>query len=226
MVWEGFSLRWYSSIWEQKELLRATLNSLIVGSFCFVISFVLGIIQAYVLVSIRGPLFFFFSLAIFLPLLMPDLMIALPISFVFSKLGISKGLMSIAIGQSVVGSAYVAIIIVARLRSINLNQYKLSSYSLGSTEYRFFKDIFLPLVYRPAFIGAILIFLISLQDFLYAFFCGGPGSTTLAVHTYGKVRFGTDGALNVLYSLILLVTWFFLLIGNKRNEKQSHSNID
>jgi spermidine/putrescine transport system permease protein len=203
MVWTGFSWRWYTDVWENQPLMEAVENSLRVATLATLLSGAIGTFAAFVVSTSGSRSFRFFAPLVLLPVLTPDLLISLANALAYRALGVSKGLSTIALSQSVVGAAYVALLITVRLRSIDFAAYVRAAQSLGASPLRIATDHFAPLAAMPLLVGAMIAAAFSLQDFLYAFFCGGVGSSTLSVHVYGLVRFGPHGGLNVIYVLAI-----------------------
>ncbi len=205
MVWQGFSWRWYAEVWQNKSLMDSVQNSLQVCAATTALSVVIGVGIAFLLSEAAGRTFRLLAPLILLPILTPDLLIALTNALTYQAIKVPKGILTIAASQSVVGAAYVAIMVTVRLRSINYHAYVRAASSLGASQWRIAIDHFLPLSTTPVLLGGGVVCVFSLQDFLYAFFCGGVGSTTLAVHVYGLVRFGPHGGLNVIYVLLFVI---------------------
>jgi ABC-type spermidine/putrescine transport system permease subunit II len=210
MIWEGFSLHWYRDVWSDSTLLTSALNSLKVVVLTCLLSLIGGLSFGYLVSLASGRKFIALLSMLFLPILTPDLIGALAQSLFYRSLGIDKGLYTIAISQSFFGVAYVGLVVSARLRSLDFKQYLLAAASLGATPHRSFKDHFIPLSMPAAFSGMALVAALSIQDFLYAFFCGGVGSTTLSVRLYSLVRFGLATGINVIY--VAVITTAILLL--------------
>jgi len=215
MVWQEFSIRWYIDVWNDRDIINALLNSIKIAFITSSFSFLIGVSIGYLLSIVDRVKFVFLSTILFIPLLTPDLLISISNALFYTWLGIDKGIFTISLSQSIVGSAYIALFVSVRLHSIDFRSCITSAASLGASSLRIFRDHFLRISYSVAFLGAGLVIMISIQDFLYAFFCGGDGTTTLSVHVYGLIRFGPNGGLNVIYTLIILITWVILLVNSK-----------
>lgn len=204
MLWEGFSLRWYSEVWTERGLLDSLANSIIVTGIACAISLAMGLACSFALSLVGGRLFGILLALVFLPILTPDLLASLSQALFYQSIGWDKNLLTIALSYSTFGLSYVALFVTARLRTLDFSSYRRAASALGASTGLIFRTIFLPLARPPAFAATILVASLFLQDFIFAFFCGGLGSTTLSVRLYGMIKFGLRPSVNVIYTLLVL----------------------
>ena len=108
----------------------------------------------------------------------------------------------------------------ARLRGIDPAVYGAAA-DIGAHEWTIFRRITLPLLMPGIVSGALLAFIISLDDFLVSYFLAGPGGTTLPVYIFGMIRNAITPGVNALSTLLLgvsliIVTVSYLLTRKKR----------
>ena len=214
MIWEGFSVRWYAGALSDPSLLAAMRTTGIIMLLTTVCSLIGGSVCAYLLATDKKGLRGAVLLSLLAPVLTPDLIGAIAFSRLLHFLGANLGTGTIVLSQLFFGVAYVALFITMWLRTIRFQDYVLAAESLGASPLRVFLDIFIPLTIVPSLAGAGVVAAISLQDFLYAFFCGGSGAKTVSVLLYGMVRFGTHTTLHVLYVLIVVLAGCLQLVGD------------
>lgn len=211
MIWESLSLRWYREVWSDKAILTALWNTMRVVSISSLISVTLGILCGYCVTLSKHRLFGFLLSCLFIPVLAPDLIMALAQALSYQTFGIEKGVLTIAMSHSTFGIAYIALFVAIRMKSIDFDQYMVAAESLGASPFRAARDHFLPLSVAPALAGMSIVAAMSAQDFVYAFFCGGASTTTLSVKIYGMVKFGLNSSINVIYvglaATVLLLFW-------------------
>lgn len=211
MIWESFSLRWYREVWSDEGILTALWNTLRVVSISSLISLIFGIVCGYCVTVARNRLLGALLCCLFIPVLAPDLIMALAQALSYRTFGIPKGVLTIAISHSTFGIAYIALFVAIRMKSIDFDQYMTAAESLGASPFRAARDHFLPLSIAPALAGTSIVAAMSAQDFVYAFFCGGASTTTLSVKIYGMVKFGLNSSINVVYvglaAVVLLLFW-------------------
>lgn len=226
MVWQGLSSRWYYEAWKDEKILGALWNSCQIAGLALGISIVIGIGGGFVLSRAKGIwLAGLAGIALF-PLVTPDLLLGLANALLLKILDVDKGMIPIALAQSVVGSAYVVVVVAIRLRTVDFDAYIRAAQSLGASPLRVFWNHYLPLAREPLMVGGGVVIVFSLQDFIYAFFLGNSGSTTLSVHVYSLVRFGPNGALNVIYLMLFAIAFVGVVLAGRTSSKKGRNSSD
>jgi spermidine/putrescine transport system permease protein len=210
-VWGGFTLDWYFRLLEDARLLQALGNSVVVAICTMGISAALGTLAAVALERGRFRGRDAARIMLYLPVVMPEIVqgIALLIFFVLI-FPVPLGLGTITIAHSVFGTAYVALIVRARLHGMD-PQLEDAARNLGADEWRVFRRVTLPLMWPGVLGGALLVFTLSFDDFVIAFFVTGPGASTLPIEIYSMVKRGVTPMINALATMILLFS--VILIG-------------
>ena len=219
MVWDGFSFDWYKSIFgystkldedaiyleSTDQLLSSLKNSLIVSTTTTTISTFIGTMTALALARFRFKLKSFYRALIFLPMLIPDIVLGIALLIFFVTIGIKLSLLSIIIGHCTFLSSYVFIVVSARLAGMN-ETLEEASFDLGANRLTTFRKITLPLISPGIIGGALLAFIISLDDLVITYFISGVGSTTLPVFIYGIMRRGIKPEINAIATLMIVVS--------------------
>jgi putrescine transport system permease protein len=208
-VWSGFSLASYNSLWEDPQLIPAAKLSLTIAAIAATIALVMGTLCAYALVRFRrfrGKTIL--QATVSAPLVMPDVItgLALLLLFVGTQALIGwpsgRGVLTIIIAHSICCMAYVTVVVQSRLSDLDLSLEE-AAQDLGATPVRVFFDVTLPII-APALISAwLLAFTISLDDLVIASFVSGPGSSTLPMVIYSKVRLGVAPEVNAMATIII-----------------------
>lgn len=81
---------------------------------------------------------------------------------------------------------------------------------LYATELRTFRRVTLPLLWPGILSGAMLAFIISLDDFVITFFVAGAGASTLPIYIYGLIRIGVSPEVNAISSVMLVISILFV----------------
>jgi putrescine transport system permease protein len=208
-VWGGFTTRWYGELFANEKLLAAALRSLEIATVAASIALILGTLCAVSLVRFRrfrGKSVLGATVAA--PLVMPDVITGLALLLLFATLrGLigwphQNGILTIIIAHSVVCMAYVTVVVQSRLSELDLSLEE-AAMDLGATPVRVFFDITLPIIAPALVSGWLLGFTISLDDVVIAQFVSGPGSTTLPMEIFSKVRLGVSPDINALATLII-----------------------
>lgn len=211
-VWEGFSTRWYGELLANDEIREGFVNTLIVAGGTTVIATILGTLVAIGLARYtRSALLEAYSLA---PAIIPDLALAIGLLVMFSAVGFTLGLHSVLLAHVVFGMAFVAAIVTARLGQVDPSLEE-ASRDLGASATSTFFRITVPALAPGIIAGALLVFTLSLDEFVIAFFTNGPSSPTLPIVIYSMVRFGVTPEINALAALLMLVS-FTVVIAAQR----------
>jgi spermidine/putrescine transport system permease protein len=205
--WGGFSLHWYHELFQSPEIWIALKNTLIIAFSAVFLSLILGVLFVYwgthsVLYKMT-PLFV-------AGVALPEIVMAVGLLSFFSFFSVPLGAFTLIAGHTLLGLGFVIPII--RTRFLELD-YRLTeaSYDLGASEMQTFFKIILPLL-SPALLAAgMLVFILSLDDFLIAFFCSGTYQT-LSLQIFGMIRLGVSPVINALSTLLLVVSSSLVLL--------------
>jgi spermidine/putrescine transport system permease protein len=209
---EGFSTTWFEQLWARTELHTAVRNSLIIAVCASGIATILGICaaRAGAMAGFRGK--GVMSGFIMLPLVLPEIILAVALLVIISKvLGISPGIVTIILAHVLICTPYAVTVLNSAFANLDKSLEE-AAMDLGENRWGAFRLVILPLV-MPGIISSFLIaFIISLDEFIISFFLSG-NVTTLPVYIYGLRRQSDDlpivmalGTILVSLSLILLVT--------------------
>ncbi|MBM3670370.1 MAG: ABC transporter permease [Actinobacteria bacterium] len=211
-VWTGFSTRWYGEL-AQNELVREGLiNTLIVAIGATIVATILGTLLAIGIARyVRSAIVEAYSLA---PAIIPDLVLAIGLLAFFSLIGVSLSLFSVLLSHVVFGMAFVAAVVIARLGQTDPSLEE-ASRDLGASAASTFVRITLPTLAPGIIAGALLVFTLSIDEFVIAFFTDGPSTPTLPIVIYSMVRFGVTPEINALATILLLVS-FTIVISAQR----------
>lgn len=206
--WLGFTTGWYKQLFESTEVWHALKNSLFVAASTVLLSLTLGtlfVFYASRTYAQRLLIFFYGSLA------MPEIVLAVGLLSLFSFFAVPLGALTLIAGHTLIGLGYVVPILYGRFSELDESLIE-ASYDLGATQRQTFFAIILPLL-RPALIASgLLVFIISLDDFIISFFCAGASVQTLPLYIFSVIRTGASPMVNALSTILLLVSSFFVLL--------------
>ena len=172
---------------------------------------VLGTMAAYIMARFgpfRGKTAF--SGMMTAPLVMPDVITGLSLLLLFVSMAewlgwpAERGMLTIWIAHVTFSTAYVAVVVGARLRELDTSIEE-AALDLGATPLKAFFHITIPSIAPALSAGWLLAFTLSLDDLVIASFVSGPGSTTLPMVIFSSVRLGVSPKINALATLILLL---------------------
>lgn len=210
-VWNGFSLRWYVALFENQQVIDAALLSLRIAFVSATFATALGTLAGLALAQMnnfRGRILF--TALIAAPLVMPEVItgLSLLLLFISSEQLIgwpaNRGALTITIAHITFAMAFVAIVVQSRLVSLDKSLIE-AAMDLGGRPFRVTLDITLPLIAPAMLAGWLLAFTLSLDDLVIASFVSGPGSSTLPMVIFSKVRLGVAPDINALATIIITV---------------------
>ena len=208
LSWAGFSLRWYRKMVTSPEILNALKTSLIVA---FTTTFLSVFIGTCFVVASRWGRLFFLSNIFYANILLPEMILAIGILSTFTFFRIPLGYGSLIAGHTLWGLGFVIPIVKARFTELDPILTE-ASLDLGATYYQTFRRVLIPLLMPSLLAAALLVFTLSLDDFLIALFCSGPTVQTLSVYVYSMVRTGVDPMINAVSACFLAVSSLVVLI--------------
>ena len=153
-----------------------------------------------------------------MPLVVPEIVVAITTLIFFSGLGMHHGLLNLMIAHTVFCIPFALLPIQARLRDMG-GTLEEAGRDLYADEWRLFHRVTLPLLLPAISAGAIMAFVVSLDDFLISMMVSSAGSTTLPVYIYGMMRLGMTPEVNAISTILLAVSIVFvaaaLLVGRR-----------
>lgn len=205
-VWRGFSVQWYVSALNNAALVNALKTSLIVASIATVVSTLIALAAALAIVRGRNVRFRRLSETVVnLPLLLPEIVLAVATLILFSLIGIQNGMLRLTLAHAAFCTPFAFLPIRARLQGMSLDLEEASA-DLYASRWTTFRRVTLPLIFPGVFSGAMLAFLISMDDFITSNMLATGGSTTLPVYIFSLIRAGTSPELNAIATLLILAS--------------------
>jgi spermidine/putrescine transport system permease protein len=227
-VWTEFSFDWYVKAAQNEGIQHAAWVSLEVAFIAMVISTILATMAA--LVTTRTPPYRGLNAAITVinqPLMVPEVVTAVATLIFFAIIKQATGVTGIgyliaAHTAFCIPFAYMPIR--ARLEDMDLSLEQAAA-DLYAPPFKVFRRVTLPLMMPGIMAGAMLAFIVSLDDVIITLFVAGPGETTLPLYILGQIRRGVTPEINAVSTLflgisVILVTLIFLFGTNKNKGKQ------
>ncbi|MBV4461414.1 ABC transporter permease subunit [Pseudomonas sp. COR58] len=221
-VWGGWSVKWYVGLLDNTQLMGSVVRSLEIACYTAIAAVALGTLAAFVLTRItrfKGRTLF--GGLVTAPLVMPEVITGLSLLLLFVAMAQmigwpqERGIVTIWIAHTTFCAAYVAVVVSARLRELDLSIEE-AAMDLGARPWKVFILITIPMIAPSLAAGGMMSFALSLDDLVLASFVSGPGSTTLPMEVFSAVRLGVKPEINAVASLILLavslvtfLVWFF-----------------
>jgi len=203
MNWGGFGIDCYLKAFENDDIQKAVWNTLIVATVSTIFATAIATIGALVLArggNFRGKTV---SLGLItLPLMVPEIVTAVAVLIFFSAIGMNWGLGNVIIAHITFCIPFAFMPIRARLEGMDTSMEQ-AARDLYASEWETFRYVTVPLLMPGIVAGAMLAFVISMDDFIITLMVGGAGSTTLPVYIYSMIRRGLTPEINAVCTVLL-----------------------
>jgi spermidine/putrescine transport system permease protein len=214
-VWEGFSLRWYSAALHDPQLSEGLVNSVIIAVAAATLSTLIGTLAAY---GIWRRSAAWLSGSLYLSLVTPEIVTGVSLlalfQWAFRFFHLRLGIVTVVIAHVTFSIAYVAIVILARLRNFD-HSLEEAAMDLGATEWRAFTGVTLPAL-APAIAAAFLLaMVVSFDDYVITSLVAGVDSETLPMVIYAMARRGVSPVVNAVSAMIVVLFGAIILISQR-----------
>ena len=219
-IWNEFGLQWYTKAFANDDIQRSAINSLIVGITAASVATLLATLGA--LVMARGGKFRGQTVSyaiIMLPLVVPEIVTAVATLSFFSAIGLKLGLGNVIIAHTVFCIPFAFLPIRARLQGMG-DTLEQAAHDLYANDQQAFRHVTLPLLMPGIISGAMLAFIISIDDFIITMMVAPAGSTTLPLYIYGMVRMGITPEINAVSTVMFVISTLFVTLSYYVGQKK------
>jgi spermidine/putrescine transport system permease protein len=209
-TWQGFSLRWYTgdpdlSVLHDPTLTSAMTQSLKLAGLAMLIATPIGVGLALGLARWRGRGAGPSNILMLFPLVTPEIVMgsALFITFVYLFTVVRLGTVAQLLGHITFSISYVVIVVRGRLFAIG-KEYEEAAMDLGASPAQALRLVLLPMLAPAIFASLMIVFAISIDDFVIsAFLSGGQSTETVPVHIYSAARAAPNPSVNAIATVML-----------------------
>lgn len=209
-VWNGFTLQWYSKLFQNDNVLLALKNSLTVAVLSTGISTIIGTIGTVGLYKYTFKGKGLIDMLLYIPIVIPEIIMGISLLVYFSSMHMEFGIFTLVLSHTTFCIPFVFVTVKARLAGFD-HSIEDAAMDLGANKLTVFRTITLPIILPGVLSGAMLAFALSLDDVIINFFVSGPESTTLPIKIFSMLRFGLSPEINALCSVMLLTTFIVLV---------------
>jgi spermidine/putrescine transport system permease protein len=208
--WRGFTTGWYAHLFNSEAKIAAVWNTIVLGGISTVIATVVGTMLGYGLSRYRFPGKKAFSFLMYIPVIIPDIVMAVALLLFYRLARQWLGLFELGMSTMIISHVtfqipFVAIVVRSRLAGMDASIEE-AAHDLGASSWQTFWNVTFPMIAPGVVAGAILAFTLSLDDFVVSFFTTGPGATTLPILIYTSVKRGITPDINALSTLIVIAS--------------------
>jgi len=212
VVWGGFTLKWYCTLFESSAIISAIGTTLLLALLSATIACIIGLAASLGIYAMKRRDYKIMLFFTNIPLLNADIVtgIALMLWFVkFMPLGFS----SVLVAHITFNIPYVILCILPKLETMDIHQFE-AARDLGASSFYAFVKILIPDLMPGIFAGFFMAFTMSMDDFVITYFTKGPGVNTLSTLIYGEIRKGIKPEIYALSSLLFFIVLIMLIIVN------------
>ena len=208
---EGLSLRWYEDFFTSPRWLSAVQNSFVVAVATTILATPLGTLAALGLVSSNFALKKVVVALLISPMIVPVIIIAIAVYFVFSPLRLTGSLTGLVLAHLVLAVPFVVIAVHATLQGFDPTLWRAAA-SLGARPMLVFRRVVLPLIAPGVLSGALFAFVASFDELVTTIFLAGPQQRTLPLQMFDGVREQVSPTITAAASLLIALS--VLLLGS------------
>ena len=225
--WVGFTNRWFIDLWNDDRMLHAASNTVLIALSVVAISIPIGTAAAILINSVQGRFRSFLYGVMVAPILTPGAVIGISTLLFWNKFDVPAGLHLSTLGQCSFISAYVMLLVLARLQTFD-SALEEAALDLGASNAQVMRRIMIPHLYPAIGAGALIAFFQSVENFNITLFTKG-NSDTLTVYVGSKVRSGITPTINALALILITLTVIGAIayeISRRRAERQERALAD
>lgn len=214
----ALSLRWYQEYFGSPNWMQGTRMSLLLGALTVLIATPLGTAAAYAISNAQNRLMRSLHMVLMLPLIVPIIIVAIGIFFVYAKLGLIQTLTGLVLANVMLGLPYVITSVVAGLQSFDKTQ-EMVARSLGMNRLRAFLSVTLPQIKASVFAGAVFAFISAIDETIIALFVSGGQYQTLTKRMFTALRDEIDPTIASISTLLTAASFLLVLLAMSGQKK-------
>ena len=212
--WGGFTLKWYVSLFENREIMQALWNTLFIALLSSLTAVIIGTV-ACIAIQKMGKRKRALMMGITnIPMLNADIVTGISLMLLFISFGIKFGMGTILLAHITFNIPYVILCVMPRMKQINPSTYEAALDLGASPAHAFFKVVF-PDLFPGVLSGFLMAFTMSFDDFIITHFTKGAGVDTLSTKIYTEVKKGIKPEMYALSTIIFVTVLLLLLLINK-----------
>jgi putative spermidine/putrescine transport system permease protein len=214
----SLSLRWYQEYFGNPNWMQATQMSLMIGALTVLIATPLGTAAAYAISNSQSRLMRSLHMVLMLPLIVPIIIIAIGVFFIYAKLGLIQTLTGLVLANVMLGLPYVITSVIAGLQSFDPTQ-EMVARSLGMNRFRAFLAVTLPQIKASVFAGGIFAFISAIDETIIALFVSGGQYQPLTKRMFTALRDEIDPTIASISTLLTAASFILVLLAMSGQKK-------
>ena len=217
--WGGFTFKWYVSLFQNEEILRALFNTLLIALFSSLAATVIGTVACIAMMAMKHRTKSVIMGITNIPMLNADIVTGISLMLLYLSLGIKFGFGTILLSHITFNIPYVILSVMPRMRQLNHSTYE-AALDLGASPLNAFFKVMFPDLLPGILSGFLMAFTMSLDDFIITHFTKGVGVDTLSTKIYTEIKKGIKPEMYALSALIFMTVLLLLVLINLTPDKQ------
>lgn len=224
LQWDGFTLHWFTAMWNNPGLMEATRHSLIIAICAATAATAIGALAAIAFNRYRFPGRGLLQGTLMTLMMAPDIILAISLLVLFVAIGIALGFWSLLLAHITFCLPFAVVTIAARLEDFDPHLLD-AARDLGASENTLLWRVVLPLL-RPALLSAwLLSFTLSLDDVIVSSFVTGPAYDVLPLKVFSMVKVGVKPEVNALATIMVGLSLCLVILSQLLvKENKNHAN--
>jgi spermidine/putrescine transport system permease protein len=210
-TFDGFSLRWYREFFGDESLRTSLFTSIEIAAVTTLVATILGTALALGMTRSRSCVGRVSALLLLIPLVTPEIVAGVSAFVLFAQLGVALSVQTIILAHITFSISYVCVVVRGRLASMG-TEIEEAALDLGATPFQAVRLVTLPALWPAILAAAMLVFVLSFDDFVLSFFTTGETPQPLPVRIYSALRFGISPTINAIGTLMLVVSAGFIVL--------------
>lgn len=217
--WGGFTLHWYSSLFQDKAIMAALYNTLLIALVSAILATIIGTAASIGINAMKAKGKTIMMGITNIPILNSEIVTGISLMLLFIACRVTLGFSTILLAHITFCIPYVILSVMPKLKQTSKSTYEAAQDLGAGPVYAFFKVVF-PDIWPGVVSGFLMAFTMSLDDFIITHFTKGPGVDTLSTKIYAEVRKGIRPEMYAL-STLLFVSVLVLMICVNASPKES-----
>ncbi|MCL2121473.1 MAG: ABC transporter permease [Clostridiales bacterium] len=222
--WGGLSLRWYGELFQDRAIMTALGNTVLIALVAAAVSAAVGTVAAVGIYRLKGWKKSFVMNITYLPILNPDIVIGISMMILFIAMSFPRGMASLIVSHITFGLPYGVISVLPKLAQLDPQIFD-AALDLGATPREAYFKVILPQILPGVFTGFLLAFTMSVDDFVVSFFVTGNGVANLAISIYSMSRRGINPKINAVLTLLFIAVAAMMYLIQRRLRKSSREAV-
>ena len=211
--WGGFTLKWYIELFQNRDIMEALWNTLLIAVISSLVATIIGTIACVSMSTMKRK-----SRSILLgitniPMLNADIVTGISLMLLFISFGFRFGLGTILLSHITFNIPYVILSVMPRMKQLNPSTYE-AALDLGASHITAFFKVIFPDLLPGIMSGLLMAFTMSLDDFIITHFTKGAGVDTLSTKIYTEVKKGIKPEMYALSTIIFVTVLLLLFLVN------------